>query len=155
MKKYFLFLVTTLCFSFAAKAQISAGAGLVYGADVEELGLQIRAMYDINETWRANVDFITYFIGIDGITLSEFNLNPHYKFLNKDRVSVYGLAGLNIARASVKFLGEKVSNSEVGVNVGAGAEFGIGERIAILAEAKYAIGEASQFVIGAGAVFKF
>ena len=155
MKKYFFIFLTTLLFSVTAKAQFSAGAGLVYGADVEELGLQLRVMYDVNDTWRGSVDFITYFIGIDGITLSELNFNPHYKFLNKDKINVYGIAGLNLTTASLDFLGETVRESELGLNLGIGGEFGLSEKLSILSEVKYSIGDASQFVIGAGVAFKF
>jgi hypothetical protein len=44
-----------------AKAQFSAGGGILYGFDLERVGIRADGLYTINESWRAGADVGYYF----------------------------------------------------------------------------------------------
>ena len=49
-------------FSFSeTKAQISAGAGIVYGTNINSIGINANGKYEFNEKWSAAPAF-TYFL---------------------------------------------------------------------------------------------
>lgn len=140
-------------FSTDVKAQLSLGGGIAYGLDIEEIGIQVKGIYAFDDTWRANADFIFYLDGIEDASVWELNLNGNYVFSSTDDFLVYALAGLNIAGLSVTFLGETVSATETGLNIGAGGQLFVSDNVSILGELKYAIGNADQLVIAAGVQF--
>jgi opacity protein-like surface antigen len=153
----------SLAFSNIASAQISVGGGLAFGTEVEELGIQAGGVYTINEEFRAGADFIYYLTSDDNdfggnFTWWEFNANGHYLFVTEEDMIVYALAGLNFASFSYDFPGFEgfgggsVSNTEVGLNVGAGLEYGLGFAD-LYAELKYALSSADQLVLSAGLRF--
>ncbi len=159
MKKLSLSIIVAL-FAFiltdSATAQIQAGAGFAYGSEIEELGLQVNGTYQITDNIRAAADFVYFFVedppgGSFGF--NTLNLNGHYIIPNVPNINAYALAGLNFAFTSTEFtvLGNTVddSSTELGLNIGAGAEFGVGPGN-IFAEIKYVLGDADQLVIGAG-----
>lgn len=152
----------SLAFSNIASAQISVGGGLAFGTEVEELGIQAGGVYTINEEFRAGADFIYYLTGDDGdfganFTWWEFNANGHYLFLTEEDMIVYALGGLNFASFSYDFDlggfgGGSVSETEIGLNVGAGIEYGLGFAD-LYGELKYALSSADQLVLSAGLRF--
>jgi hypothetical protein len=91
--------------------------------------------------------------GVD-INFFGFNINGHYIFYSEDKLMAYGLAGINILRSKVEAGGFSASNSETGLNLGAGVEFAqdFGN---IFGELKLAGlgGDADQLVIGGGVRF--
>lgn len=150
-------LLCTLLFAaglYAAQAQIQVGVGLGYGLDNEEIGLNLRAGYGLNDNWRVAADYLTYFIEGDGISYNEINLNANYSF-GSETFRPYGLAGLNITTVKINFLGFSSSNSELGLNVGGGLQYFVAEKVALFGEARYVISEFDQLVIGAGVIFQF
>jgi opacity protein-like surface antigen len=153
----------SLAFSQIATAQISVGGGLAYGTEIEELGIQAGGVYTINEDFRAGVDFIYYLTGDDSgfgadLTWFEINANGHYLFVTEEDLIVYALGGLNFATFSYDipafqgFGGGDVSETEIGLNVGAGLEYGLGFAD-LYAELKYALSSADQLVLSAGLRF--
>ena len=87
----------------------------------------------------------------------ELNGNFQYYFLAEDNVSVYGLAGLNFFFWKTKydddvFDDEDESDTELGLNLGIGANFHVGNVIPF-AELKYVAGDVDQAVILLGAKF--
>jgi len=152
----------SLAFSNIATAQISVGGGLAFGTEVEELGIQAGGVYTINEDFRAGADFIYYLTGDDSdfganFTWWEFNANGHYLFLSEEDMIVYALGGLNFASFSYDFNfegfgGGSVSETEIGLNVGAGIEYGLGFAD-LYGELKYALSSADQLVLSAGLRF--
>lgn len=157
MKQTFIYLLCLLFLFFAqrATAQFSAGAGLAYGAELEDLGIQVKGLYQINDDWRGAADLIFYFDGEEDINVTEINLNGNYLFGDLESVAPYALAGLNIFRVGTSFDGASFSVSEVGLNVGGGVNFPISETLIGSAELKYVIGDADQLVIGAGVIYSF
>lgn len=87
-----------------AQAQFSAGAGVLYGFELERVGIRADGVYSINETFRAAADFGYYFPEtVEESFLNytatwkywEFNANVHYLFVNNEEWNVYGIAGIN------------------------------------------------------------
>ena len=137
---------------FAQK--ISTGAGLAYGFDNKDLGIQLRGIYEITDTWRAGADFIFYLDGVENVSVSEFNANAHYVFKNDEDFQLYGLAGLNFFIVSFSEF-DFGSVSELGINLGGGIGYPFTEKLTGIGEIKLSLGDASQFVIGVGVAYKF
>lgn len=181
MKKSILILILALgiCVasntsSFAQLSQpgdLKVGVGLAYGSEVENLGIKADGYYTINEQFRVGADLVYYFpdsqdFGSAETTINYFgiNFNGNYVFINEADMLVYGIAGINILNISVDsegfgnggFGGGSFSSSttETGLNLGGGAEFGMGFG-ALFAELKFAGigGDADQIVFGGGARF--
>ena len=73
-------------------------------------------------------DFIVFFPEPDNLDYIEFNGNVTYSFpLAESTVLPFVLGGLNIARASIDdTLGDSVSDTDLGVNLGGGIAFDAG-----------------------------
>lgn len=135
-----------------AQNKLQLGAGIAYGADIENIGLQVGATYEITENIRGAADFLYYFTDVEGFTAWEFNINGHYMFISEANMNVYGLAGLNYAKSKFDVGPFSGSTSDIGLNIGAGAEFGLGFG-SFYGELKYELGGFEQLVIGAGIRF--
>ena len=61
MNKKVITLILILFSSISLKAQISVGGGLVYGTEIENIGISVNGLYEVNETWKAAPTF-TYFL---------------------------------------------------------------------------------------------
>ncbi|MFK7846047.1 MAG: hypothetical protein AB8G77_12170 [Rhodothermales bacterium] len=146
--------------SHTANAQFLLGGGLVYGTDIEAIGIQANGVYTLNEEQGINLagDLTLYFPdevpGVD-VSLFAINANGHYIFTTTETLVAYALAGLNIAVVKIGvdfgevFGSSSVSDTELGINAGAGAQFDVGFGFAY-AEAKLVLGGFDQFVLGGG-----
>ncbi|MEX0823187.1 MAG: outer membrane beta-barrel protein, partial [Balneolaceae bacterium] len=142
MKKLSIIILTGLIgflFIGEAKAQLTkAGIGLMYGSEIEQLGLRGDLSYQVNEEFSIVGDLGIYLpdetdLGNGNeltVTWWEANANAHYHFYEDEaeELSAYGLGGLNITSVRVKADGPNVgseteSESEIGLNLGAGAEY--------------------------------
>ncbi len=153
MKQLFLTFALVIASSFALNAQTSVGGGLAYGFGAETLGIQVRGVQEFNDTWRGGLDFIYYLEGTEGVSAWEINANAHYVFSQSDQTLFYGLAGLNIYGISVSFLGESISTSTTGLNVGAGGQIGFSDSISGIGELKYSLSSADQLLVSVGVLF--
>ncbi|MEM6396686.1 MAG: hypothetical protein AAF741_10090 [Bacteroidota bacterium] len=138
-----------------ANAQLMLGGGVAYGIDIEELALQVRGVYSFNETWRGQADFTYYLDGIEDISFSEINLNGNYIFSDNGTTLFYALAGLNFGIVSGEdIFGNSRSNTDTGLNIGAGGNFAIGDGGTMLfGEAKFSLGGTEQLLLAAGVLF--
>lgn len=151
-----LFLLGIASIQNKAAAQLQVGGGLAYGSDIESAGVQIGGTYFLLEEQgiRLAADLLFFFPGDDvlsDINVWEFNANGHYIFNEGDAFLAYALAGLSLATISIDFggvLGE-VSSSELGLNAGAGIEYGIGG-IKLYGEGKLVLGGFDQLVLSGG-----
>lgn len=150
IKHFFLTLIVLAGVQFAANAQLRLGAGLGYGFDIEELGLQFRGVYTISDPWRGAADFVFYFDGVEDLSIWELNLNGHYTFINDEKKTVYALAGLNFLKFNYDASSTFADNSDTGLNLGAGLEIPISESIEFFSEARFSLGGSEQFFISAG-----
>lgn len=159
-----IFLLTCLSIGvvFTAHAQTQLGAGLIYGGEIEKLGIKAEGIHAINDDFRVAAD-ISYFFPEEGsgggfdlsVTWWAINFNGHYLFVNEESLRAYALAGLNIgiitAKASYMGDSESESDSELGLNLGGGIEIPV-NTISFFGELKLAGlgGDGEQVVIGAG-----
>lgn len=155
INRFFLTLLILTGIQFAANAQLRVGAGLGYGTDAEDLGLQFRAVYTISGPWRAAADFVTYFDGVEDVSLWEFNLNGHYAFINDEKKTIYALAGLNFFKYNYDATSGIADNSDTGLNIGAGLEVPIASALEFYTEARFSLGGSDQFFISAGVQYFF
>ena len=125
------------------------GVMLGYGTEVEELGLGINGEFSINEKVSISPSFV-YWFPEDPISWWEFNANVNYYFTKAGSADFYGLAGINLF--GYKYDGD--GQSEVGLNLGAGANFNIGKNWEPFTELKFVIGDADQLGLFFGAKFK-
>lgn len=165
MKKITTLLFTAL-FAFLAYSTAEAqftdvGVGLMYGTEIEQPGLRVDGVYQINEDFRAVADLGFYlpdetefFGGSVTTTWWELNLNGNYVFHTdaESGLKAYALAGLNYLNFKVESGGQSESDNEVGLNIGAGGEYTMGFGN-LFAELKFVLGDADQLNIGAGVRF--
>lgn len=104
-----IMIFSVLILSNGAEAQISVGAGVLYGFELERGGVRADGVYTINENFRAAVDIGYYFPKTaeesflnykSTINWLEVNANVHYLFVDNDMWNVYGIAGINYLRYS-------------------------------------------------------
>jgi len=159
--------VAALFVSNPAKSQgFSLNLGAAYGFDVEEVGARVGASYFLNNKMRIGAD-VTYWLipSVDDLefrkkssiletTMLEFNGHFHYFLLNSNGLGLYGIgvAGLHYIKSS--FIGIEMSNSEIGVGLGAGVEYNLGS-VRIFAEPKYFFTGFDQFKVTGGIRFSF
>ncbi|MBD3615615.1 MAG: hypothetical protein HUJ22_03505 [Gracilimonas sp.] len=157
----FMVLFSVLAVQTAQAQFVKAGVGLMYGSEVERLGIRADGVYQINEEFRAVVDLGLFFpeeFGNTTVTWWELNANANYIFHADEEqgLTAYALGGLNFMTVKSKFDDgtntASASNSEVGLNLGAGLEYGVGFGD-LFGELKYVIGDADQLNIGAGVRF--
>jgi len=152
------------------EGEIKLGAGLAFGTGVfdgggdldNDIGIRIDGYYAVTPEIRAGADFTFYFpksVGNVDATVWELNFNGNYIFLDEDGLIVYGIGGLNITginidSESVNGFGGSASESEFGLNLGAGLEYAL-DFADFFAEAKLGNlgGDANQFALGAGLRF--
>lgn len=140
-----------------AYGNIQIGVGLIYGSEIEQPGLRVDGTYRINEDIRAEADLGFYLpddAGNADINWFEFNINGNYIFANDPEKGfiAYALGGLNYTRVSVSSGNFSTDNGEVGLNLGAGAEYGL-DFANLFGEFKYVLGDYDQLNIGVGLRF--
>ena len=140
-----------------AMAQLNVGGGIAYGSDIESAGVQVGGTYFLlqEQGIRLAADLLFFFPGEDvpGVDLNvwEFNANGHYIFNEADAFLAYALAGISLATVSLDLgqFGGDVSDSELGLNAGAGIEYSIGG-VKLYAEGKIVLGGFDQLVLSGG-----
>ncbi len=174
MKKTILISSLALIFMLVAgvsKAQDSKlllGGGLAYATDINTAAIFVKGNYAITEKFEAAAQF-TYFFpkkygGLDvKYHWMALDLDGHYVFAKQEKMTFYGLAGLNIFMVripsyKITVYGQTVetpssSNSDMGLNIGAGGRFGLSDKLSALGEVKYVIGNGSYLQINAGILF--
>ncbi|SMO37556.1 outer membrane protein [Fodinibius sediminis] len=165
MKKLTFLTVMLFCGAMlatkSARAQeITAGGGVGYGSQSENLNFHVNMYYRLPELpVRVGAD-VGYSVpeknAQSRVDQIEGNINSHLMAVDNDMLSLYGLTGLNIMHSRFKYepagaASISDSNTNLGVNVGAGAELDIGFG-RTYGEAKYIIGreDVSQLVLGVG-----
>ena len=151
-----LLLAFVLGFTATGQAQFQFGGGGTSTANFNQFGLQAKGQYTVDETWRGAADFNYLFANVGSAW--EINLNGHYQLTAlEEGPQLYALAGLSVYRYTVNLgtsifgdLG-RVGATDVGLNLGAGANMPLGN-LTGYAEAKFAVGGA-QFGLAVGVLF--
>ncbi|WP_420318096.1 outer membrane protein [Ekhidna sp.] len=154
MKKLIFTLLLVTVISLASNAQSRVGVGLAYGAEIESAGIGVNGEFAASSQINIAPSFIYYFKK-DNVTWWELNGNINYIF-SENSATIYGIAGLNLTGVSVDlsdFGGGKQSDSELGLNIGIGANFDTGGSLMPFAEAKYVLGNADQLSLFGGVRF--
>ena len=140
-----------------AQAQVGGdvGGGLqVYVGDIEAVGVNVRGSVVF-----ANHHAIKPDLGIlfnDPIQIIDFNLNYKYRFMIGDKVDIGPLAGLNVATVSADGpFGDRVSDSDVALNLGGGFNFYPIDQVAIYPEVRFRIDDAFAVGLNFGAKYVF
>ena len=158
------------------KGQIRAGAGLALGTkaaidsstgeDKMGVGITIGGDFFITDAIAISPSYTFFFkssfqaSGFDfSLKASAFDVDGKYYFL-KEGVGVYGLFGLSIGFAAVETtidLGGgpqtiKVNENEFGINIGAGVDYYINEKVFLNGQLKYNT-PLAQLAINIGAGF--
>ncbi len=139
------------------QGQTAVGANLVYGSEIESMGVGARFQYGVTDQLRAEVGF-NYFFEHDHMSWWDVNLNAHYLVgLKNDQLYFYPLAGINYTMVDFKGeLNEKGEENHVGLNVGAGMEYEINDHFGVNLEYRHTIiRKVDQGVIGLGINYKF
>ena len=95
-----------------------------------------------------------FFPGDVDVSYFELNAGLAYSFSIEGKADLlpYVGGGLNLARVSAEFLGETISDTEMGLNLLAGSRFGTG-RLKPFAELRIELSGGEQFVLAAGILF--
>lgn len=134
------------------QGETAAGIKLVYGSEIESLGLGAHFQYGILDQLRGEVGF-NYFFEHNHVSWWDVNINAHYLVgLKSDQFYIYPIAGLNYTMA--KFAGDE--ENHIGLNLGAGLEYELNEHWGVNLEYRHTIiRKVDQGVIGLGLNYKF
>ena len=172
MKKILALVCTVLLGITAASAQaykgdVAAGINLNYGSGIENIGLGAKFQYTIIDHLRAEVGF-NYFFKKNFESMWDANLNAHYLInVYQEKLYLYPIVGLNFSSLSFDEKGfakeygvdPGVKHEDInrfGLNLGAGAEYRITEKIGLSLEYRHTIlKDIDQGVFSIGANYKF
>lgn len=145
-------------FPFLLIAQdFSLGGGLGYGTQINNVGLNFRGDVKFDKQWSITPHFNYFFNKTEGEVIYKWNalnIDGHY-FFEMDQIwTIYPLFGINFSTVSEKINDIKFSNSDVGINLGIGAEYNFDRRLSGFGEIKYVISDADQLVITLGLLFQ-
>lgn len=158
----------------AQKGEKAFGVNLGYGTEISNLGIGAKFQYGITDAIRAEASF-DYFLKKDYLSMWDGNLNAHYLFPVADKFKVYPLAGLTYTSWKIDgfdwgidlgdwadYLDDEDMDSgssttgKFGINLGAGAEYAISDKLSVNFEAKYQlISDFNQVVFSVGLSYKF
>jgi len=182
MKKLILPFLIIISVSSISNAQLTkVGGGLTYGtgfhfnnetigqqADLHKgpnLGIFITGIYELNLPFHLAPSFTYFFPRTNEIALTSFgktrvsemmfDLNGHYVFNSLNKFEFYGLAGLNVTLAKLKWLGTSSSGSDnaLGLNIGAGTYMKMTKKLDLYGEVKYIVSKYDQLMINVGVLF--
>lgn len=160
MKKILAIICTMMLGMGFAQAQVhqgetAAGVNLIYGSEIESLGLGARFQYGILDQLRAEVGFNGFFEH-KHTSWWDVNINAHYLLgLWNEQLYFYPLVGLNYTMTKVK-IDHSDEENHIGMNVGAGVEYELNEHFGVNLEYRHTIvRKVDQGVIGLGINYKF
>lgn len=144
MKKIILSVLVICCSVLLVKGQSRVGGGFAYGTDINEFALNVNGEFFLKDNLAIGPE-LNYFFTEPG-SFWTLNADAHFYLLASGAASLYALAGLNFATAS--FSGN--SNSELGLNLGGGANFDINSSITPFGQLKFVLNDFDQAVFSFG-----
>ena len=162
MKKILTFVCVLMLGMGVAQAQVhkgetAAGVNLVYGTEIENLGIGARFQYGILDQLRGEVGF-NYFFEKNQTSCWDVNINAHYLLnLWNEQLYIYPIAGLNYTMVDYKGeLNAKGEENHIGLNLGAGVEYELNDHFGVNFEYRHTIiRKVDQGVFGLGINYKF
>lgn len=158
-----------LCASAQEKGEAAVGLNLGVapcvesGTSVTNFGIGAKFQYNVSDPVRLEAD-LDYWFKSDGMDIFDISANIHYLFSAGSIVKIYPLVGIGYARvkatADFNYGGSDFSISASAnrflLNVGAGFQFAVSERVALGAEIKYQyIKDFSRIPISIGMTYLF
>ncbi|MDA3866766.1 MAG: outer membrane beta-barrel protein [Salinivirgaceae bacterium] len=162
------------CTITEANAQMSVGAGMVYGTEINNIGFSLNGKYEFNELWAVAPSF-TYFLKKDYMTFSSLDFNANYQITDIDNLGgLYGIGGLGLTFWGFDFGGDdfggdaygeeydyvnpfveslNVNTTDFGVNLGLGLNIATSEKMAISPEIMYTFGGVNYLRFGVKVMF--
>ena len=153
----------------ADKGNFAVGANVVYGSWIKNAGVGLRFQYTPINNVRAELG-MNYFFQKDYVNMWDLNLNAEYLIgLFEHKLYLYPIVGLSYAQANADnkklnkdfehLLEEEIeieSDKAFGLNLGAGIEYRLTERVGVTLEYRHSImKDIDQGVVGIGANYKF
>jgi len=135
-------------------SNLRVGGGLVYGTDIDNVGIDINGVYQFDEQWEGGIAF-THFFKKNYTTWNILDFDGHYTFYSDNsKLSVYGLGGLSLTFAKAKFpavtfngmtvMSETtVSSTNAGLNLGGGINYALTDQLNLAPELKVTIANAT------------
>lgn len=172
MKKIFTLVCALMLGVGLAQAQVhqgqtAAGVNLVYGSEIESMGVGARFQYGVLDQLRAEVGF-NYFFEHNKLSWWDVNINAHYLVsLWNEQLYVYPSAGIiysmtkNGSRTETNDDGEPVyypsdEENHIGLTLGAGVEYELNEHFGVNLEYRHSIVRVvDQGVFSLGINYKF
>lgn len=149
MKKLLFTLALVVSFTTLGMSQFNFGAGAQLLFDGTVFGIQGKALYDVDETWRGAGAFTIHLEERIDWTI---DLDAQYKLLEvSENFDLAPFAGLGITRYG--FAGFSNSNTEIGINIGAFIDFVPSDSYHIYIEPKLNIGGYESFGVSGGILF--
>lgn len=147
MKKLLFTFAVLISFSTIGLSQFHFGAGAQLVFDGSVFGIQGKALYEVDETWRGAG---TFTIHLEDFIDWTIDLDAQYKLLEvSDDFDLAPFAGLSITRFGVAGFGD----TEIGINLGAFIDFVPSDSFHIYVEPKLNIGGYESFALAGGILF--
>lgn len=156
MKKFLALAIAALigiASASAQRGQMAVGGNLLYGTEINSVGLGAKFQYGIIDHLRGEASFNYYFQN-KGFRMWDLNANAHYLFDITEKFRAYPLAGLTVVNKSYSDVDDSITR--FGLNLGGGCEYDVTPNVVLNAEFKYSIvSTIDQAVLSVGAVYKF
>lgn len=143
--------------------ECEAGAQMVYATEGNMPGAGIHFKTHYLDSWRTGVSG-NYFFKKDGVSCYDFNIEENYIFNVGEKIQLYPLVGGSaiiwhaddVNTSGWNFGKSDKTHYELGISVGGGIDYLMGERWLLNAEVKYQfIKKANQVLIGVGIGYRF
>ncbi len=154
--------------------KLRTGAGLSYASEINNIGVNLNGSYSITDEWEGALGF-THIFRKDYQSYNILDFDAHYIFHQQnEQLNFYGIGGLgftfwnvnvpsrtvteNVPYAgeiSVEVPGFKDNGSEIGLNLGIGANYKLSEELNLAPELRYTIMDGSYLRIGASIQYSF
>ncbi len=152
--KRFAFIFVSLCIALGASAvelPMAVGATYNYSSEYNQHGLGVKLQAGLGHNLRLEPELI-YSFEHKNVSTLHVNLNLQYIVPVGGGFDLYPFAGLSYSHWN--YIGP--DNDRVGVNLGAGLEYDLGNNWGILGEVRFqAIRNESQVVTGIGVKYSF
>ena len=126
--------------------------------------ISLSCLYALPASYEGSIADVGYSHTVSSVMA---DLNVNYTVLEGGMADIYGVGGINLHFVGYKYSenyidtnsGEEItfktkqSDNTIGLNIGAGTVFDVGERMSLFAEAKYIISYYGQFIFSVGMRF--
>lgn len=166
---FIMVMALTTAFMYAQeKGDMGVGANLNFGTDGPAFGIGGKFQWNITDAIRLEPG-VSYYFKSDYTSMLDVNVNVNYLFPVAENINVYPLAGLSVVNIKYDFdvpktgvpefdsyVSDSKSNTEIGFNLGGGAEYKFTENLAAFAEIKFQIvNNYNRAIFSLGVAYKF